>query len=273
MLAAFVVAAPVLVGIAYCAAGVLGLLGDTAGGSVNWSVLADAATWRSVGWSFWAAGASTFLALVGAVAVAALCRSTRSSDRAARALAVLPLPIPHIVAALVGLLVLAQSGLLARIAYSLGVVGAPAEVPVLVYDGLGVGFILTMAAKEIPFLALIAISLAGGDLRPVEESARTLGASPAELFRRITLPLLLRGMMPATVAVFVFVFGSYEVAAMLGPTAPAPLPVLITESYAGASLERRTEAYLLSLLALLIACVAVAAHELLRRDMFRRLPG
>jgi putative spermidine/putrescine transport system permease protein len=264
LFAALLVAAPVLVGVAYCVAGALGLLGPEAGSRGSWAVLANKATWQSVGWSVWAAAASTLIALVGSIAVAALFRSYRTTDRLARALAVLPLPIPHIVAALVGLLLLAQSGLLARFGYSFGLVASPAEMPVLVYDRLGGGFILTMAAKELPFLALMALSLIGGDLRQIEESARTLGAQPRQLFRRVTLPLLLRGMLPATVAVFVFVFGSYEVAAVLGPTAPAPLPVLIAESYSGASLERRNDAYLLSLLALLVAGAAVAAHELSR---------
>jgi putative spermidine/putrescine transport system permease protein len=263
LISAFLIAAPVLAGVIYCAAGAFGLLPWTLGRS-GMDVLSAGATWRSVLWSLWAASASTAIAFIGALCIAVTFRSTGPLDRLARSLAVLPLPIPHIVAGLVGLLLLSQSGLLARVAYSLRWIARPADMPILIYDSAGIGFILTTAAKEIPFLALVALSLIGGELRQLEEGARTLGAGSRDLLRRITLPLLIRGMLPATVAVFVFVFGSYEVAAMLGPTSPAPLPVLINNSYSGAALGQRADAYMLSLLALLVASVAVAAHELLR---------
>lgn len=264
LIAAFLIAAPVLVGVLYCVVGALGLLDQGAGGAA-WGVLTERGTWSSVAWSLWAATASTLVAFVAAIAVASLFRSSKRIDRMARGLAVVPLPIPHLVAGFVGLLVLGQSGLVSRLAFSLGIIAQPAEMPILVYDSFGLGFILTTAAKEIPFLALVALSLLGTDLRLLEESARTLGATPGDLFRRVTLPLLYRGMLPATVAVFTFVFGSYEVAAILGPTTPAPLPVLISERHTGAVLAQRADAYLLSLLALLIASGAVAIHEIVRR--------
>ena len=48
----------------------------------------------------------------------------------------------------------------------------------------------------------------------LEEAARTLGAGPWAAFRRVTWPLLWRGMLPGAAAVFVFVAGSYEAAAL-----------------------------------------------------------
>ena len=99
----------------------------------------------------------------------------------------------------------------------------------------------------------------------LEESARSLGASPTQIVRLVTLPILWRGMLPGAVAVFAFVFGNYEVAALLGPSSPAPLPVLIMERYLGPSLGGRADAHLLSLLALAVTTLAVIAHEVIRR--------
>jgi ABC-type uncharacterized transport system YnjBCD permease subunit len=67
------------------------------------------------------------------------------------------------------------------------------------------------------------------------------------------------------VAVFTFVAGSYETAALLGPTDPLPLPVLTWERYTDAALERRADGYALALLGLCVAAVAVGIHAWLER--------
>ncbi len=259
ILAPLLVALPVGLGVLYSAGQVL-----EAGGS-GAELLRATSTWRSVGWSVWAAAASTLIASVAAALVAILFRGTTRGDRVARGLAVLPLPMPHVVAALTGLLLLGQSGLLARAGYALGLLESPAQMPALTSDPLGIGFILVLAAKELPFLALIAFSALGERAAGLEESARSLGASPTQIVRLVTLPILWRGMLPGAVAVFAFVFGNYEVAALLGPSSPAPLPVLIMERYLGPSLGGRADAHLLSLLALAVTTLAVIAHEVIRR--------
>ena len=63
------------------------------------------------------------------------------------------------------------------------------------------------------------------------------------------------------VAVFVFVTGNYEVAALLAPSNPPALALLVAERAADADLSRRGDAYVASLLLLGIAVAAVAVHE------------
>jgi ABC-type spermidine/putrescine transport system permease subunit I len=63
------------------------------------------------------------------------------------------------------------------------------------------------------------------------------------------------------VAVFAFVAGSYEAAALLGPSDPLPLQSLVRERYADLDLARRGDAYVLTLVALALAAAAVAVHE------------
>lgn len=249
--AALLVAAPALIGIGHALA--------AAGGHLH--VLSEPVVWRSLGFSIWIGAASTALATAAAVAVAVTFRETRPLAQAGRALAVLPLPIPHLVAGVLGLLVLAPSGLLARLGHAVGIVTLPADMPVLVYDPRGIGIILTLAWKETPFLALVAVSLLATRGAACEEAARTLGAAPWTAFRHVTWPLLWRGLSPAVVAVFAFVAGTWEVTALLAPSDPAPLPVLTWERYTGVALERRGEAFVLVLVAMGLSALVVTVHE------------
>lgn len=266
--AALVVAAPVLVGVGYALLGAAGVVGIGAGGRASAErvarVLGERAVWEGVGWSLWVAAASTLLAGVVAVALAIAFRGSGWADRAARSLAMLPLPLPHLVAAVLGLLVLGQSGLLSRLGHTVGWIQTPAGMPALVLDRPGVGAILTLAWKEAPFLALIAFSVLAGRASALEETARSLGAAPRAVFRRVTWPILWRGLLPGAVAVFIFGFGSYEAAVLLAPSDPLALPLLTMERYTDASLTRRGDAFVLVLIALAVGAVAVAAHERLR---------
>jgi ABC-type spermidine/putrescine transport system permease subunit I len=262
--AALVVAAPVALGVAYSTAGALGLAGAGAPGLTTERVarvLGERTVWAGVAWTAWVAAAATALAVAGAVLVAVAFRGAGRADRVARALAVVPLPIPHIVAAATGVLILGQSGLLSRLGAALGLVHTPRDMPALVYDQWGLGLILTLAWKELPFLALVATSLLATRGAALEEAAQTLGAGRWATLARVTWPVLWRGLLPAAIAVFTFAFGSYEAAALLAPSHPLALPLLTLERYTDADLARRGDAYVLTLLGLAVGAALVALHE------------
>jgi putative spermidine/putrescine transport system permease protein len=268
LLGAALLAAPVLAGLTYAAGASLGVLG--AGHTSHASivrvarVLAERATWESLLWTLWVSASATALALIGAVVVAVAFQSNSRSDRVGRALAALPLPIPHLVAGVLGVWLLGQSGMMARLAFALGLIAHPAEMPPLIYDRLGVGLVLMLAWKEMAFLAIVSSALLVTRGAAAEEAARTLGASPLETFRRVTWPLLWRGLAPAVVAVFVFVAGNYEVAALLAPSDPLALPLLVVQRATDPDLARHGDAYVVSVLLLVIASAAVAVHEWVR---------
>jgi len=266
--AALLVAAPVLVGLGYSLLAALDLAGPGASGAASTGrivrVLGERPVWEGVAWSLRVSAAATLLAGGGAVLLAVLFRGSRPADRLARALALLPLPVPHVVAGLMGVLILGQSGVLARLAYALGWIRAPAEMPALAYDPAGIGVITALACKELPFLALAASSVLATRGEALEEAARSLGASPWQAFRRVTWPVLWRGLLPPAAAVFAFAVGSYEAAVLLAPSDPLALPLLTAERHADASLARRGDAFVLALLAFALAALLVAAHERLR---------
>lgn len=260
LIAAAVVAAPTVAAVGYIVAGAVGLAGA---GAVGFSlhaihqVLEDPAIWQGGVWTIGTAVVATALAALGATLVATAFRGHRLTDRAARALAVVPLPIPHLVAAAGAILVLGQSGLLARLAYGMGAIDGPTTAPALLYDRFGVGFTLALAWKEMPLLAVAAMAILSTRGTALDEVAQTLGAGPWHRLARVTLPVLWRGLFPVAAATFVFVAGSFEGAALLGPSNPLPLPVAMVERYADIDIARRPEAYVIALLLLLLGLGAI----------------
>jgi putative spermidine/putrescine transport system permease protein len=262
--AALAAALPSLVGIGYAVAAATGLAGFGARGfSLHRiaQVLADGTVWRGLLWTLGTAAAATLIATAGAVLLAVTFRGMGAGDRAARALAVLPLAVPHLVAALVFVLLLGQSGFVGRLLHAAGLAYSPGALPALVYDRWGIGFVLALAWKELPFLSLLAFSVLATRGPELEETARSLGAAPAEVFRRVTWPMLWRGLLPGVIAVFAFVAGSYEAAVLLAPSDPLALPLLTWERYTDPDLARRPDAFVLVLVGLAVAGAAVALHE------------
>ena len=265
LLVGLLVAGPVIAGVIYAVLAALGVTGPGASGLTLRhieNVLSDRVTWIALLWSVWIAFASTALATILAIAVATLFRGARGGDRFARLVAVVPLPVPHVVAALCGVLILSQSGLLARLAFAAGLHASPADMPELTNDRYGIGLIMALTWKEFSFLALVAFSVIAGRGAQLEETARSLGAGALQTFRVATLPLLWRGLLPSIIAVFTFVAGNYETAALLAPSSPLALPLLTMERYSDSSLDVRGEAFVLVLLATALAFCGVALHQL-----------
>ena len=259
IVAVMVLALPVLLGAAYSLAAAVGLAGTGASGFTLArviDVLRAPETWRSVWWTVVTASVATVLSTAAAIAIAVTLRRVT----VARSIIAIPLSVPHAAGALAVLLLFAQSGLLARLAAAFGLIDAPADFPVLVYDRPGIGVILAFAWKEFPFLSLAALAILETRGSHLEEVARTLGATPYVAFRRVTLPLLARGMAPVVIAVFAFLLGQYEIAALLGPSDPLALPVLMYERLSDPDLGRRGEAHVLGLIALALTVALVAVH-------------
>ncbi len=265
LLAGVLLGVPIAVGIAYLVAGAAGWVGSTSPGAAG-RVLTEAAVWRSVMLSLWIATAGTAIALVGALSVALLFGGDRRLDRVAQRVTALPLPVPTVATAVAVLLLLSQSGWLSRVATQMHLITSPAEFPALVFDPWVIGVIVAVVWKEMPFLALVALSLQSLRGTALMDAARTLGATRWQATRSITLPLLIRGMAPSIVAVFVFVLGSLELPLVLAPSSPLALPMLIQERRQALGTDSHAEAYGIALIATVLAVLAALLHERLRSD-------
>ena len=186
------------------------------------------------------AGASTGISTVLAVLAALALR--RAGGRLSAIVFQLPITIPHLVAAVGIALVISQAGLGARLAAALGLIGDPGEFPALLYDGVA------------------------GEL---EEVARTLGANAWQRFWYVVFPVISPGIIAASLIVFAFTFGAFEVPYLLGRTYPTILPVMAYNEYRDIELTARPVAMAINVLIALITAVFAALYLRLARDLGR----
>ncbi len=224
---------------------------------------------RSLALSLYIAIASTALSALIAVGAALLLRQSFTGRRLIGFLVQANLTVPHIVGAIGLSYLLSQSGSFARIAAASGLISRPADFPALLFDPYAIGIILHYVWKEVPFVALILLSAMQGATADYEAAARNLGASRWQTFRHIFLPMIAPALTAASVIVFAFSFGAYEVPLILGANAPAALPVLAWRSYTDADLAARPEAMAM---AMLIALISGALILIALRFLRQRLP-
>ncbi|MDP9425345.1 MAG: ABC transporter permease subunit [Actinomycetota bacterium] len=213
--------------------------------------------------TFYVAGVSTILATVLAVLAALTLR--HGSGRMVSVVFQVPITIPHLVAAVGIALVVSQTGLGARLAAALGLIGEPAEFPALLYDRYSIGIILTYVWKEVPFIALVVLASLRGVAGELEEVARTLGANAWQRFWYIVFPVIAPGIVAASLIVFAFTFGAFEVPFLLGRSYPTILPVMAYDEYRSVNLTDRPAAMAINVLIALVTGLSAALYLRLSR--------
>lgn len=229
--------------------------------------LASAELWGSLLFSLWVSLASTLLAALGALGLLLLLTGRASPGSGSLLLLNLNLAFPHLVWAIALSLLLGQSGFLARLAGSLGLIAGPADFPLLVRDRYGLGIILHYISKEIPFLTLILLAVWRSQPTAYQLVAENLGATRWQRVRYVTLPLLTPALLAGSLLVFAFIFGAYEVPAVLGVPFPRMLAALALSFFLDADLAHRAEAMVISvLMAVVVVGVALLAQALATRQ-------
>jgi len=204
--------------------------------------------WLTAWVSLISTGVSTILALISALLMHRLFYLSGRRPRWISFLYQLNLPIPHSVGAIAVLLLFSQSGLFARLSYAFHWVSSPGDFPALVFDNLGIGIIIEYVWKTTVFTGVIllaALESAGDDYIA---AARSLGANSRQSFRYVTLPLLRPALVSASILVFAFTFGGYEVPYLLGQRTISLLPVMAYREYARVDLTARPQGMAISLL-------------------------
>lgn len=233
-------------------------------------LLSDRAVRASVWLTFRIALLATVISAVLAVAVALLLRSTGRGRRMLSAVFQSPLPVPHVVGAAAMLLLLSQSGLVSRIAFTLGLTDSTAAFPRLTNDSFGWAILLEYVWKETAFIGVVVLAALSGGVAELEDVARTLGADARQRFRHVVLPLLAPAVLSTSVIVFAFSFGSYEVPFLLGQPFPATLPVVAYQSYADSDLTSRPAAFALSVVIAMVVGALVLLYMRVVRHVLRR---
>jgi putative spermidine/putrescine transport system permease protein len=200
---------------------------------------------------------STLISCVLAIGAALLLRRSFIGKSVINFLFQLNLTVPHLVGAIGILYLFSQSGSFARLGYHWGLIAKPADFPALVFDPYAIGIILQYVWKEIPFIGVIVLANMQSIGTDYESVARSLGASRWQSFRHVLLPLIFPGVLSASVMVFAFTFGAYEIPAILGQNYPAALPVLAYRKYTDVDLAARPEAMAMAIVIALLSALLI----------------
>jgi len=229
------------------------------------TVLADPNFLQSLWLTFRIAFWSTLIASVLAVAFALILREAFRGSQTATFVYQIPLPIPHLVAAAGIVMLVTQSGLLARMGVALNLMEKPSQFPVLVFDRAGIAIIMTFVWKEVPFIGLVVLAILKSVGPQFEEIAQTLGANRWQRFWHILLPLIMPGILSTSIIVFAFSFANYEIPLLLGVRFPTTLPVWAFRAYQDPDLAQRPQAMAASMILAVIAVVLLVAYRRLAR--------
>ena len=205
-------------------------------------VLSQPGFLRSLGLTIFVSVLTTALSVVLGFASALALRRRFRGKRFAAFVYQLPLTMPYLVVAVGMMMLVSQSGLLSRLLYSVGAIGGTSEFPVLVHDDWGVAIILVYMWKQVPFIGLIALAVLQSIGADYEQLARSLGASPFQTLRHVLVPLVAPGLIPASIIIFAFTFGSFEVPFLLGKSFPSMLSVFAYRLYIDVELAVRPQA-------------------------------
>jgi molybdate transport system permease protein len=189
--------------------------------------------------------------LVGVPLAWVLARPGLRGASLLRALITIPLVLPPVVGGVALFTVLGRSGLLGRPLYQLTGFAFPFT-PYAV--------ILAQVFVALPFLVLSVEGALRAADRRYEEAASTLGARPAIVFRRITLPLIAPGIAAGAVLAWARALGEFGATITFAGNFPGTTRTMPLEVY----LALETDPGSALLLSVLLLGVSVAVLVLLR---------
>jgi putative thiamine transport system permease protein len=211
-----------------------------------WQALwADPQTWRAWGMTLWTGLASTTLAWI---TVAHVLARGFIRQQLGRWLSHLPalLATPHAAMAIGLVLWLSPSGWALRLV-SPGITGFDAPPPwFTTQDPWGLGLILALWLKEVPFLLWVAATqMQREDLRRRWQAeyalAQTLGRTPAQAFAQIIWPQLAPRLRWPLLAVLAYGLTVVDMALIIGPATPPTLAVLAWQWLSDADLLTQSQ--------------------------------
>jgi len=225
--------------------------------------------WVSLKIALWSA---VFTCILGVVLSMALIKTRKSRGATLYAIR-LPILVPHAVVAVFVVQILGQTGLLARLLFTLGLLEDYTQFPQLLYTPSYLGTVLAYLWKEIPFVAYFVLAFMSSISDTLGEAAENLGASPMRGFFEVILPLSLNVIAKAFLIIFIFAFGGYELPLLLGSTLPKALSVTTYLAYMSPDLLQRPLAMAMNGTMLLLSAAMSFTYALVIIGLNRKIGG
>ncbi|MBI1845708.1 MAG: iron ABC transporter permease [Candidatus Rokubacteria bacterium] len=219
--------------------------------------------WNTIALALACAGGTTLLGLALALLVT---RSTLPLRRLTRLVAVLPVITPPFVIGLGIILICGRAGVINAVLES--TLGVPPSRWIYGFPGL----LLAQLFAFTPVAFLVLIGVVEGLSPTLEEAGQTLGARSGQVFRTVSLPLMLPGLANAFLVGFIESIADFGNPLVLGGS----FNVLATEVYfalVGAQYDQGRAAALAMILLLLALGAFVLQRRLLRGRAFTSVTG
>jgi molybdate/tungstate transport system permease protein len=214
--------------------------------------------------SLWVTFAAAFLAtaialVVGVPLAYLLARREFPGKNLVQGIIDLPIIIPHTAAGVALLMVFGRRGLL----------GEPLQSAGVYFTENMAGIVVAMLFVSLPILVDTAREAFALVDERLEKVARTLGAGAWSAFRRVTLPLALRGIVAGSVLMWARGISEFGAIVILAYN-PKAISVLIYERFAGFGLSAALPLTALLLIVALVILVVTRTLLLPRRSKERR---
>jgi putative spermidine/putrescine transport system permease protein len=222
---------------------------------------------ETIATTLWIALPATLINIGVALPIAFRLRRSTSTQRILTGLLVVPITLGTVLVAEGLLTYLGPQGWFNRVLMEIGLIASPVR---LTHNYWGV--LLSLVITGFPFAFLLILSYITGIDPVLAQAAATLGASPAQRFRHIILPLLAPGLAIAFCLAFVQAFSVFPSAVLLG--APAgPTRVISIAAYQAAFEDY--DYSMASAIAMIMAAVqlAIVVIVLAMRGAFYRGPA
>lgn len=234
---------------------------------VRWETLGEdlfsSASMTALGLSLSTAACATLVCVIVGLPMALLVgRVGRRTAAVMRTMVLIPLVLPPMVGGLALLSLLGRSGLIGR--------------PIFAWSGYSLPYTTAAVVVAQAFVALpFFVITVEGALRTSgvshEEIASTLGAGRWRVLTRVTLPLVMPGLVAGTVLAFARALGEFGATALFAGNAPGvtrTMPLAIYTAFNGVGVTQDS-AVALSLLLLVSAAVVVCGLRSWREDAVR----
>jgi len=122
-------------------------------------------------------------------------------------------------------ILLGNNGVINRALLDLGLVQTPLP---LMYNSFGI--VVALSHVFLPFMVLPIMGALQAIDPALEDAARSLGASPRRVFRRVVLPLALPGVQSGAILVFVLAVSAYVTPVLIGGMRIKTMAVIVVET-------------------------------------------
>lgn len=173
---------------------------------------AEADSYRALLRTLGLALATSVLSIVLSIPLGYVARAYPRLGFIIRALVMLPLAVPVLIAAYALTLFYSQNGLFNNLlVHVLHLLNTP-----LTISYTWTGLVVACTWRFFPYTALVVISALDAIDRNLEDAAASTGASPWLVFRSVTLPLIAPAALSGVILTFVSTFGTFSIPLLMG---------------------------------------------------------